>query len=150
MDDLAIVRAEEKDLDAVARLFNSYRQFYGQSDNLREARSFIRSRLIHGDSLILLARTGSSAVGFAQMYPSFSSVAMRRVWILNDLFVSEESRRTGVAKQLLDRAETHARDDSAARLLLATAIDNTAAKNLYEAAGWTRDEAFDHYVLLLS
>jgi len=31
-------------------------------------------------------------MGFAQLYPSFSSVSMKRLWILNDLFVSSEAR----------------------------------------------------------
>jgi len=144
---ISIVQADETMLEAVSPLFDSYRQFYGQSSDPSAARAFIADRLANGDSVILLATSDSEAVGFTQLYPSFSSVAMKRVWILNDLFVAERDRRQGIGAKLLQAAATLARDTNAARLVLATAVDNEAAEDLYLAQGWKLDTKFKHFNL---
>nr|RNJ67205.1 MAG: GNAT family N-acetyltransferase [Leptolyngbya sp. IPPAS B-1204] len=88
-------------------------------------------------------------VGFTQLYPSFSSVSMQQVWILNDLFVAENYRKQGVANLLMDAAEQYAQDTGAVCIVLATQITNTAAQTLYESRNYVRDEAFYHYMLRL-
>jgi len=137
------------DLVEVARLFDNYRQFYGQAPNPDLARSFISGRLGNGDSVILLAQLRQASVGFAQLYPSFSSVSATRTWILNDLYVCERNRRHGMGKMLLDAATQYARSTGASRLSLATAVSNRAAQTLYEASGWQRNSEFIHYSFLL-
>lgn len=144
-----ITRAAAEDLNDVAPLFADYRKFYGQPVDLERASAFLERRLAQGDSAILLARRGDQPVGFAQLYPTFSSVALKRVWILNDLYVAEFARRSHVATNLIDQAVSFARQDGAARLILATAIDNSPARALYEKLGWKRDEAFLHYLFSL-
>jgi GNAT superfamily N-acetyltransferase len=88
---------------------------------------------------------GGQALGFTQLYPSFSSVSMRPVWILNDLYVAEDARRRGVGARLLRAARDHAMKTGAVRLALSTAVTNTAGQALYERDGWRRDTAFLHY-----
>jgi GNAT superfamily N-acetyltransferase len=90
-------------------------------------------------------RDKSKALGFTQLYPSFSSIAMRPIWVLNDLFVVESARKMGVARSLLKEAERFARETNAARLILATANDNHAVQALYEKLGWAKDDEFLHY-----
>jgi GNAT superfamily N-acetyltransferase len=132
-------------LNDVAVLFNAYRQWYGQEPNPNGARGFIAARLEQSDSEIFLALDDAMAVGFTQLYPSFSSIAMRPIWVLNDLFVVESARKMGVARSLLKAAERFARKTKAARLVLATANDNRAAQALYEKLGWVKDDEFIHY-----
>ena len=74
---------------------------------------------------------------------------MKRVWILNDLFVDEGYRGKGVAKSLMSAAENFARETGCARIVLATQISNVAAQSLYESRGYTKDEEFYHYALRL-
>ncbi|MCA9102209.1 MAG: GNAT family N-acetyltransferase [Planctomycetales bacterium] len=95
--------------------------------------------------MILVARRGPEAVGFVQLYPLFSSVSMQRIWLLNDLYVSESARRTGVGTALLDAACEHGARTGALRLELATARTNTAAQQVYASNGWTRDDVFMHF-----
>ena len=109
-----IAHAQPADLDALAALFDAYRQFYGQPSDLAAARDWLRNRLRFGESRVLRARRNRDAVGFAQLYPMFSSVRMARTWILNDLFVDSAARRGGVARALLDAAAAFAREDGAA------------------------------------
>ena len=81
----AVRRAGHEDLDALAELFDSYRQFYGQSPDVGAARNFIEARLAAEDSVILIAAMdGGRALGFTQLYPTFSSIRMARSYILND------------------------------------------------------------------
>jgi GNAT superfamily N-acetyltransferase len=138
------------DLDTLAPLFDGYRQFYGQPTDLARARNFLAERFHHHESLILLALDASGAgLGFTQLYPVFSSVRTVRTWLLNDLFVISAARRQGVAAELLDAAEQHARALGAASLSLSTALDNAAAQALYESRGWQRDRQFCEYSLVL-
>ncbi len=149
MSDLAITRAGPADLDALSVLFDGYRQFYGQPSDLPRARDWLRSRLRVGESVVLVAKRGGKTVGFAQLYPMFSSVRTARTWILNDLFVDSTARRKGVARALLDAAAAFAREDGAAGIALETMRDNDAARALYRAAGWNED-ATQWYSLPLS
>lgn len=90
-----------------------------------------------------------TAVGFAQLYPSFSSGQARSIFILNDLFVVPANRRLGVGRLLLGAAADFGRKAGAASLTLATAVSNTPAQSLYESAGWNRDTEFYTYHLPL-
>lgn len=136
---VTIRRATVADLDAVAPLFDAYRQFYGQSSDTTRARAWLSDRMQGGESLVLLADRNGRPSGFVQLYPMFSSVRTARLWILNDLFVASDARRSGVARALLDAAAQFARGDGAAGLMLETGRDNAAARALYRAAGWQED-----------
>ena len=143
-------QATVHDLDALAPLFDAYRQFYGQPADLPRARAFLAERFAHLQSLIWLAFDAQGeAVGFTQLYPLFSSVRTARVYLLNDLFVQASARRCGVAAGLLKAAADAARALGAAGLSLSTARDNEAAQRLYESLGWQRDDAFYEYSLTL-
>lgn len=140
-----LVRLAVEQVDPVAPLFDAYRQFYGRPPDPDGARRFLAERLGRSESVILAVVEGGRALGFTQLYPSFSSVSMRPVWILNDLFVAEEARRRGVGARLLRAARDHALRTGAVRLALSTAVTNTAAQALYEREGWRLDTAFLHY-----
>jgi GNAT superfamily N-acetyltransferase len=138
---VSIHRAQLVDLDAVAPLFDAYRQFYAQPSDPQRARAWLEARLRCGESVVLVATRDGLAVGFTQLYPMFSSVRTARLWILNDLFVASDARRSGVARALLDAAAGFARDDGAAAIMLETGRDNAGARALYRAAGWSEDES---------
>jgi ribosomal protein S18 acetylase RimI-like enzyme len=137
------------DLEVVARLFDAYRRFYLQPADPAAARAFVRARFERAESTILVAEQAGSIVGFAQLYPTYCSVAAAPIWVLYDLFVDPAARRRGVATALLRAAPVHARAAGAVRLELATARSNAAAQSLYESEGWVRDEVFFRYNLAL-
>ena len=142
----AIVRATAQHVELLTPMFDGYRQFYKQPPDPGQARRFVRNRLERNESVVFLAIEDDAGVGFTQLYPSFSSVSMKRVWILNDLFIVPEARQRGIASALLERAERFAVETRAKGLELKTAKDNPAQR-LYERMGWQRDEAFHHYSL---
>lgn len=144
-----IVRAQHEHLALVVPLFDAYRVFYRQPSDPARAHDFLQQRLHDGDSVIFLALGGDVALGFTQLFPSFSSVAMQRIWVLNDLFVAPDARNQGVAQALLGRTKRWGQETQAKRLVLSTAIDNVTAQRVYEKLGWQRDTAFYHYELAL-
>ena len=138
-------QASTRDAEAVAPLFDAYRQFYDQPADSVLALSFIRARLENSESVIFVAEDDARLVGFCQLYPTFCSVAAAPIFTLYDLFVSEPARSSGAGRQLMLAAENHARTGAAVRLDLTTAKDNLRAQALYESLGWTRDEVFYAY-----
>ncbi len=142
-----VTQAQPSDIAVLAPLFDGYRVFYNQASDAQAAQQFLYDRLANNESVIFIARHDDAAVGFTQLYPSFSSVVMQRIWILNDLFVLPTARGQGVAEALLRRAAQFAKETQAKRLVLSTAIDNIAAQRLYEKLGWQRDTMFFHYEL---
>lgn len=137
---MEVRRATIADTDAIAPLFDRYRSFYRQPSDIALARRFIDERLQRGESVIFLAETDGAAIGFTQLFPSFSSVGATRIWILNDLYVDAAARRQGAARALLQAAADFARDNGARRLELETDHDNETAQALYRRLGW---ELFD-------
>ena len=147
---VTIIQADLEHLDQVTPLFDAYRRFYRKPADEARAQAFLRERLSNRDSLILFALDGAStALGFTQLYPSFSSVRMRPLWILNDLFVVPEARGQGVGRRLMEAARERAQAAGMVALALATEKNNTTAKALYESLGYQQDTAFDYYELAL-
>ena len=142
---IEIRRAAISDLDHVVPLFDGYRQFYSEPSNPEGARRFLQDRMERQESVIFLALEDARAVAFTQLYPSFSSVSMARICILNDLFVAPEARGRGTGAKLLQAAAEYGKSTGAVRLVLSTEVTNTAAQSVYERSGWTRDTRFCTY-----
>ena len=148
-----IERARAEDSDFVAPLFDAYRQFYGAAPDLPGARAFITARLERAESVVLLARAlssasePSSAVGFAQLYPSFSSVSLGPIIVLNDLFVLPSWRRSSVARSLIEETTRHGERAGAIRVHLSTQITNAPALRLYHSLDFVVDREFTHMSL---
>ena len=141
-------QAELEDVDALVPLFDAYRQFYEQPSDLTRARNWLRARIGANESVVMIAERDGGVVGFAQLYPMYSSVQTSRIWVLNDIFVPPENRRAGIATELLRAAIGYARDDGASRLQLETGRRNEAARALYRAAGWQEDDTQWYSVML--
>lgn len=147
---LSVESAVLADLDEVAVLFDAYRQFYECPANLPAARQYIEARLLEGDSTILIARDASRrVVGFTQLYPTFCSVTMARIFVLYDLFVQPSRRGAGVGRALMSQAQQVAREAGAARMDLRTARTNVIGQRLYESLGWEKVEWLLDYSLTL-
>ena len=138
-------QAAFSDLDELAQLFDQHRVFHGQKSDLSAGRAFLRARFDHGESVLFIAHENATPLGFAQLYPSYSSTALARVFILNDLFVHEAGRRKGVASQLLAAVEAYAWAHGAARVTLNVVRDNQPGQALYETQGWCKDAQFFMY-----
>jgi len=131
-----IIPAGIEQLDTIAELFNQYRIWYHQKPDLEGARSFLEERISNGESKMFLAVHDGVPAGFVHLYPIFTSVGMRRAWLLNDLFVNEAHRGAGIATMLLEKAKELGRDNHSKWLLLQTDQTNAQARQLYHKNGW--------------
>ena len=149
MNTITVRQAVLSDIEALVPLFDGYRQFYGRTSDLGAARDFLLARFNHGESVLFIAHESNVPIGFAQLYPSFSSAALARTFVLNDVFVSEYVRRKGGGSLLLAAAVEFAKSLGAVRLSLSTATTNETAQSLYQSTGWRRDEQFlvYHYAI---
>ena len=143
-----IVQAKIEHLREVSKLFNLYRIFYKQKDDLDSAKQFIKQRLENGDSTIFISINDDASLnGFVQLYPSFCSVSMIPILILYDLFVDPDIRTKGIGRSLMNKAEQYAQENGFKRLELSTAKDNCIGQSLYESLGYEVDDEFLHYSL---
>ena len=101
---MKIVEAGPADVESVLPLFLGYLEFYKQESDEPRARQFLHDRLANRESRVFLALVNDTPVGFVQLYPTFASLAMKRSWVLYDLFVQPAARKCGVAKALMEHA----------------------------------------------
>lgn len=143
--DILIRHANLGDLEQLVGLFELYREFYKKPGQETEARVFLHERLARNESVVFVAeRNDGKLIGFAQLYPSFTSLGLRRAWVLNDLYVIEDARRTKVASRLMAEVHAYARLTKAAYIQLETAKDNIKAQKLYASLGYVPEE---HYLI---
>ena len=135
---IQIKKATMEDAKSIAPLFDAYRVFYGETTDVKSAFNFIEERLSKEQSVIFIALSGEEIVGFTQLYPIFSSVSLKKAWLLNDLYVTEKARQQGIAAALLDKAKVFGKETDAKWLLLETASNNYSAQKLYEKNGWIK------------
>lgn len=133
------------DLDALVPLFDDYRMFYEMESDRAGAKEFLMARLRNNDSTIYVAEDGEMPVGFVQLYPLFSSTNMKRLWLLNDLYVEPAFRGRGASKLLIEEAKKLCRSTHAHGLLLETAKTNVIGNKLYPHAGFSLDTEHNYY-----
>jgi len=147
---MRIIKATLEHLDLLAPLFIKYREFYGELPYPDSSREFLEKRLTRDESVIYLAMPiddDKKVLGFCQLYPSYSSLSLKRVWILNDIYVAEDARRQLVADHLMRAAKKMAKDTQAVRMRVSTSANNQVAQKVYESIGFREDTQFKNYVL---
>ena len=145
---MEVVKANQEHIAEVSRLFDLYRQFYECEPDLDLATRFISERIERGESDIFVAMDGGTAGGFTQLYPSFCSVDAGKIYILYDLYVDADSRKSGIGEKLMNAATEFAKANGAIRLDLLTEDNNLAGQHLYEKLGYKRtNEEFFAYSL---
>ena len=149
---MRITQATLEHLDLLTPLFVKYREFYGALPYPDSSRAFLEKRLRRKESVIYLAQPDddNKLLGFCQLYPSFSSLSLKRVWILNDIYVAEDARRQLVADNLIRTAKKMAKETHAVRMRVSTSSNNEVAQKTYESIGFREDTEFKNYVLPIS
>ncbi|MBN4085451.1 GNAT family N-acetyltransferase [Flavobacteriaceae bacterium AH-315-B10] len=141
---MIIIKAHIEHLDLIVSLFDAYRVFYKRPSDKEAAKQFLFERLKNRDSIIFLAFVDNEAVGFTQLYPSFSSVSMQPIYILNDLYVTKEYRKQGIGVALLNKAKQLCKEQNYKGLGLQTETSNPA-QYLYESLGWKKDTDLQYF-----
>lgn len=135
-----IRKATLEDLDQLVPLFDAYRVWYRKESKIEAAKTFLQERLTKNDSVIFCCFKNNEALGFTQLYPSFSSTRMKRLWILNDLYISPEARGQGYSKKLIDKTKSFALETDACGILLETETSNLIGNKLYPRMGFDLEQ----------
>ncbi|MEG0254121.1 MAG: GNAT family N-acetyltransferase [Vagococcus sp.] len=142
---IKIKNGTTENLDELIELFDQYRQFYKQNSDKKQAKSFLFERLNNQDSMIYIAYLNDKPVGFTQLFPSFSSVSMEKMWILNDLYIAPSARKKGIADELMKTAINFSKETNSKGLRLETSSDNYPAQQLYEKIGFKRETEYFYF-----
>lgn len=144
---MEIRKAGPTDLDQLAELFNQYRIFYKKESDVKAGKQFLSDRMKNNESEIFIAIDEEKKLtGFVQLYPIFSSTRMKRLWLLNDLFVMPASRGQGVSIALIERAKELCRATNSCGLLLETSKTNTVGNQLYPRTDFVLESDSNFYV----
>jgi GNAT superfamily N-acetyltransferase len=142
---MEVRKATIDDLPALAELFNGYRIFYKKQSDIEGAKQFLKDRITNKESEIFVSFSGSAMTGFTQLYPLFSSTRMKRLWLLNDLFVLEKFRGQGFSMALIEQAKELCRQTGACGFMLETAKTNDIGNQLYPKMGLELDKEHNVY-----
>lgn len=138
---MKIVQTDISQIDQLVELFDAYRLWYRKESDKKNAKDFLLQRIKNGESIIYACENeGGKLVGFTQLYPIFSSVRMKRMWLLNDLFVDPNFRGQDISKMLINQAQDLCRNTNACGILLETEKTNDIGNNLYPATGFELEE----------
>ena len=140
----SIRRITTTEITDIIPLFDGYRVFYKMESDIDAAARFLNNRITKDESIIFAAYEDNKAIGFVQLYYTFSSVSLQKSLVLNDLFVDANYRGESIGEQLLLKAQEFCKKNNYKGLALETAIDNPAQK-LYEKLGWVKDSHAFHY-----
>ena len=137
---MKIRRGHIDDIESIAQLFDDYRVWYRKDSDIEQAISFLTDRLNYNESVIYVADLDGTLAGFTQLYPIFSSTKMKRMWLLNDLYVNENYRQQGIAKALIEKAKKLSNQTLSAGILLETEQSNEIGNHLYPSLGFKKEE----------
>jgi GNAT superfamily N-acetyltransferase len=145
-----ISRVGPGDLDDLLPLMRGYCDFY-EVEPSDEALTALSRALIddperEGLQLIAHDPAHGTAVGFATIYWSWSTSDAARIGVMNDLFVAEAARGTGLAEALIEACRTECTNRGARRLGWQTAPDNLRAQAVYERVGGHREHWVDYWL----
>ncbi|MBT1701474.1 GNAT family N-acetyltransferase [Fulvivirgaceae bacterium PWU4] len=143
---MTVRKSTLEDIAQLAVLFDRYRVFYNKESDVENAAIFLSERIESRDSEIFVAEAEDGVLaGFVQLYPLFSSTRMKRLWLLNDLYVDPRYRGKHVSVMLIDRAKQLVKETNAVGLILETTKSNVVGNTLYPRTGFTLDEEHNYY-----
>ena len=144
-DMIKIRKAKINDLEELVNAFEAYRVWYRKEPNQIEAKQFLKDRIEQQESVIFIATENDKLLGFTQLYPIFSSTRLKRLWLLNDLFVYKNHRGKGISKMLIEKTKEHCRQTNGCAITLETEISNKIGNKLYPATGFKLNSTQNFY-----
>ncbi len=145
-----ITRVGPDDLPELLPLMRGYCDFYRVSPSDEDLLALSRALIAdpEREGVQLIARDGDSgaAVGFATIYWSWSTSDAARLGVMNDLFVAESGRGSGVADALIRACQEECARRGVRRLAWQTAPDNHRAQAVYDRVGATREQWVDYWI----
>ncbi|WP_226670656.1 GNAT family N-acetyltransferase [Metabacillus litoralis] len=133
-----IIRSVEKDdMNQLTDLMYQYIvDFYKRpKPPIENIHNLIDTLLEKKRGIQFVAEQDGKLLGFATLYFSFSTTKTDKVTVMNDLFVVENARGTGVAQELFKQCEKYTKENEYAHMGWVTGTDNYRAQRFYEKMG---------------
>ncbi len=147
-----IRKATLQDLDQLTNLFDQYVVFYKNPSNIEKHKAYLKERIENNEATIFLAfdeNKPETAIGFTLIYVTFSSLALNKILILNDLYVDSNARKKGIGEKLILETVAFAKEIGSHLIRLRTAKNNTVAQGLYNKMGFVREDYLYSYDLTI-
>lgn len=134
---LIIRCVEEDDMNQLTDLMYQYIvDFYKRpKPPIKNIHNLIDTLLEENRGIQFVAELDGKLLGFATLYFSFSTTKADKITVMNDLFVVEIARGTGVAQELFKQCEKYTKENEYAHMGWVTATDNYRAQRFYEKMG---------------
>lgn len=148
-----IRKATTQDLDQLTNLFDQYVVFYKNPSNFSKHQQYLKERLENNEATVFVAcdeENNQKLIGFALNYVTFSSLALSKIIILNDIFVDSSARKNGIGEKLILQTIEFAKEIGANDIRLRTAKTNTVAQKLYQKMGFKREDFLYSYDLAVN
>jgi ribosomal protein S18 acetylase RimI-like enzyme len=145
---MKIKRITLSDIKNIAGLFHEYRKTsvsIEPGSAVNDSEKWLTDRIRSNEAVLFGAFKEDKIVGFATLYQGFSSISLKKYWILNDLYVLPELRRKGIAGLLMSETHKFAVSTGAKGIELETARFNRAAQTLYENLGYKEELLYKRY-----
>jgi ribosomal protein S18 acetylase RimI-like enzyme len=138
-DEKRVWRASAADAPEVARLLHDFQtEFEEPVPELEVLTERIARFIDRGEAIFLLAGPGPDGMAEIRLRPSLMTGELDAY--LEELYVAPARRGEGLGRALLEAAMDAARGEGAVHMDLGTSEDDTAARALYESAGFTNRE----------
>jgi ribosomal protein S18 acetylase RimI-like enzyme len=139
--DSRVRRATADDAALAARLMHDFNDEFDEPiDDVDVLERRYREQLPSGDVTVLLAGEAPEGVGFAQLRYRGQIYSDAPAAYLEELYVRPSKRGEGLGRALLEAVMEEARAHGADMIDLGTAETDSAARGLYESAGFTNRE----------
>ena len=135
---MRVWRAEPAEAATVARLIAEFGEWWGQNVLPPDEIQASVERIMAGDDgeYLLGAADDIDASGVCQLRFRWSVWKSAEDCWLEDLYVRESARRSGLGRALVEAAVERARERGSKRIELDVNEDNAPARALYEACGF--------------
>jgi len=138
MGEVIIRPARKDDMDQLLNLMFQYIvDFYKRPKPDEQSLRGLVNQLIEypANGKQFVVEEDEKLLGFATMYFSFSTLQVKRMAILNDLFVLPEARGKKLGEKLFQTCLSYIRENNFAYMTWETAKDNEVARALYNKMG---------------
>ncbi|MFC4323070.1 GNAT family N-acetyltransferase [Litchfieldia salsa] len=145
---LIIRTAEKDDLNQLTDLMYQYIvDFYKRpKPPIENIHRLIETLLQKKKGIQFIAEEDGRLLGFSTLYFSFSTTKADKITIMNDLFVVENARGTGVGQELFKQCEKYTKENEYAHMGWVTATDNYNAQRFYEKMGGSQSNWLNYSI----
>jgi GNAT superfamily N-acetyltransferase len=143
MSDVTVRPARSEDLDVLVELVRGHVEeaYRRHAPSLDDVHNLLATLLYEKEGTVLVAaRHDGSVAGFAILYFTFSTEHAGKIAVLNDIYLSDDLRGTGVASQLFEACRAVARENGFAYLTWQVTRDNEQAQRFFERMGAVRED----------